>query len=183
MLLKYRPVFFIAIAAILSFAAFQRNTAWMGRAAIWLDAAQKAPLKARPHANVGLFYDMAGDLDSARDEYKRAIQLEPDYLAPYGPLAVIYGKKGDIDRAIDMLLWAIPRLPGKDPKFNTALGVAYRAKGMLKEAEMEFQDALRINPYYDVAHYNLAQVYEQLGLKDEALKHYRSFLETASPNP
>lgn len=183
MLLKSRPLFFIVIAAMFSTVALQRNIVWGGRAAIWLDATQKSPRKARPHVNVGLFYDMAGDIDNAQREYKRAIQLEPDYLAPYGPLAVIYGKKGDIDTAINMLLWAIERLPDKDPKLNTALGVAYRAKGMLKEAEIEFQKALMINPYYDTAHYNLAQVYEEMGLKDESLKHYRSFLETAIPNP
>lgn len=183
MLLKFRPLFFVVIAAMCATVAFQRNIIWSGRAAIWLDATQKSPRKARPHVNVGLFYDMTGDLDNAQYEYKIAIQVEPDYLSPYGPLAVIYGKKGDIDTAINMLLWVIERLPGKDPKLNTALGVAYRAKGMLKEAEIEFQKAIRINPYYDTAHYNLAQVYEEMGFKDEALQHYRSFIDTTIPNP
>jgi len=182
MLLKSRLFFFVVIAAMVSTASFQRSMVWSRKAAIWLDANQKSPWKARPNVNLGLFYDMAGELNNAQNKYKRAIQLEPDYLAPYGPLAVIYGKKGDIDTAISLLLWTIERLQVKDPKLNTALGVAYRAKGMLKEAEIEFQKALMINPYYDAAHLNLAQVYEEMGLKDDSLKHYRSFIETETPS-
>lgn len=181
MSLKSELTFFIAISILISFAAFQRNTAWLKEISLWHDAVRKSPFKARPHTNTGLAYDEKGDMDKAQDEYQRAIQLEPNYLAPYGPLAVIYGKRGDIDRAISMLLWAIPRLPDKDPKFYTALGVAYKVKGLLKEAEIEFQNALMINPNYDTAHYNLAEIYEQMGLKQEAFEHYKRFVETASP--
>ena len=178
---KFQLIVFIATIIILSIAAFQRNMAWTTEISLWQDTVEKTPLKARPHANVGLVYDNKGNLDMAQEEYARAIQLEPNYLAPYGSLAVIYGKKGDVDRAIKMLLWAIPRLPNKDPKFHTALGVAYKIKGLLKEAEIEFQKALMINPNYDTAHYNLAEIYKQTGLKQEAFEHYRRFVETAPP--
>lgn len=149
--------------------------------ALWQDVRNKSSLKARPHANIGLIYDSEGNLDMAEKEYDRAIRLEPDYLAPYGSLAVIYGKRGDVDRAIRIFLWMIPRLPNADFKAHTGLGVAYKIKGFLREAEAEFQKSLAINPDYEIANYNLAEVYEQMGLKDEALKHYKRFLETASP--
>lgn len=179
--LKSGPIFFATAAIILSLAAFQRNLVLINEIALWQDAAKKSPLKARPHTNVGMVYDTEGNLAQAQGEYNKAIQLEPDYLGPYGPLAVIYGKKGDVDRAIRMLLWMIPRLPQKDPKAHTALGVAYKIKGMLNEAEMEFQKALAINPHYETARYNLAQVYEQMGLRQEAFEHYKRFTETAPP--
>ena len=180
---KFQLIVFIAAIIILSIAAFQRNMAWTTEISLWQDARDKSSLKARPHANVGFVYYKQGNLDMAQEEYNRAIQLDPDYLAPYGPLAVIYGKKGDVDRAIKMLLWVIPRLPNKDkdPRFYTALGVAYKVKGLLKEAEIEFQKALMINPNYDTAHYNLAEIYKQTGLKQEAFEHYRRFVETAPP--
>ncbi|MBI3755780.1 MAG: tetratricopeptide repeat protein, partial [Deltaproteobacteria bacterium] len=149
MTLKYATAFFVAIAVILSIAAFERNILWTNKMALWQDTMYKSLFKARPHTNVGMAYDEEGALDKAEEEYKKAIQLEPDYLAPYGPLAVIYGKKGDVDRAIRILSWMIPRLPEKDPKIHTALGVAYKIKGMLNEAEMEFQKALAINPHYE----------------------------------
>ena len=176
---KFQLIVFIAAIIILSIATFQRNMAWKTEISLWQDARDKSSLKARPHANMGFVYDNEGNLDMAQEEYNRAIQLEPNYLAPYGPLAVIYGKKGDVDKTIKMLLWVIPRLPNKDPRFYTALGVAYKVKGLLKEAEIEFQKALMINPNYDTAHYNLAEIYEQMGLKQEAFEHYRRFVETA----
>lgn len=180
-MLKSGIIFFIAAIIIISVVSFHRNSDWLTAMDLWSNAVKKSPKKARTHANVGLTYDKEGNLDKAKEEYDRAILLEPNYLAPYGPLAVIYGKRGDIDRAIRILSWMIPRLPQKDPKVFTALGVAYKIKGMLKEAETELKKALAINPHYDVAHYNLAQVYEQMGLKDEALEHYRRFIETAPP--
>lgn len=177
MALKHKHVFFIAIAAVFSIVAFERNILWTSKMALWQDAMGKSPFKARPHANVGLGYDEQGALDKAEYEYNKAIQLEPDYLAPYGPLAVIYGKRGDVDRAIRILLLIIPRLPQKDPKVFTSLGVAYKIKGMLNEAEIEFQKALAINPHYDTAHYNLAQVYEQMGLHGKADEEHKKFEE------
>jgi len=43
------------------------------------------------------------------------------------------------------------------------LGIAYSKKGMHKEAMVEFQTALEINPGFSDAYYNLGIVYETLG--------------------
>lgn len=182
MVLRLELFFFIAAITVLCIAAFQKNNVWMQEITLWQDAVKKSPLKARPHTNVGLVYDKEGNLDKAEDEYKRAIQLEPDYLGPYGPLAVIYGKQGDIDKAIEIFLWVIPRLPEKDYKVHTGLGVAYMIKGLLKEAEEEFHEALRINPNYEIAHYNLAELYGKIGLRDKTLKHWEEYLKLVPPD-
>lgn len=173
--------FFIAALIVLSASSFGRNGVWATRMGLWSDAVKKSSQKARPHTIVGLAYDEQGDMDKAEAEYYRAMRLEPDYLAPYAPLAGIYGKKGDVDTAIRILLWVMPRLPQEDPKTHTSLGVAYKIKGMLKEAASELKKAISLNPHYGIAHYNLAQVYEQMGLRQEALEHYRKFVETAPP--
>jgi len=179
--LKSELFFFAAVGIIFSIVTFQKNVLWGSEKGLWLDILQKSPSKARPHTNLGMAYDLDGNIAKAEDEYNKAIQLEPDYLAAYAPLAVMYGKRGDVDRAIEMFLWLIPRLPNRDPKAHTGLGVAYMIKGLLKDAEREFQEALKIDPNYEIAHYNLAEIYGQMGLKDEALKHYKIFIENAPP--
>lgn len=179
--LKSELILFSAVGIILFIVAFQKNILWGSEKGLWVDVVQKSSSKARPHTNLGMVYDLDGDAAKAEGEYKKAIQLEPDYLAPYAPLAVIYGKRGDVDRAIEMFLWLIPKLPNRDPKAHTGLGVAYMVKGLLKDAEREFQEALKVDPNYEIAHYNLAEIYGQMGLKDEALKHYKIFIENAPP--
>ena len=150
---------FLSFLAALSAATVIRNSFWESGVALWSDAASKSAGKARPHANLGMAYDILGDMEmaKAKEEYQRAISLEPDYLAPYGPLAVIYGKKGDIDGAIEILSPLTRRYP-LDFKAHTALGVAYMLKGRLEEAEDEFNLALRIKPDYEIARRNMEEL-------------------------
>ena len=58
-------------------ATLSRVALYRSPAALWADAAAKAPEKARPHANLGLLYLQAGRLDEAERALKTAIDLEP----------------------------------------------------------------------------------------------------------
>lgn len=180
MLLQARPILFIAVVIILSVSTFYQNFLWLTEKDMWLGVMQKSLRKARPHTNIGILYDRDGKNVEAEREYKTAIRLEPDYLVPYSSLAILYGKRGEIDKAIEIFQWVLPQLPNKDPKVYTGLGVAYMIKGLLKEAETEFKEALKIDPNYATAHLNLAEVYERMGLKYDAMKSYQRFIETAS---
>jgi len=105
----------------------------------------------------GITYEAGGRLDEAMEEYRRAIKIDPSYPNPYGAMAVIYGKKGDIDGAIEILSPLTRRYP-LDFKAHTALGVAYMLKGRLEEAEDEFNLALRIKPDYEIARRNMEEL-------------------------
>ena len=156
----------MTIIAALALASFWRNYPWKNDLKLWLDIAGKSPLKARPHTNVGISYDEAGDISAAEEEYLISIRLDPSYLYPYAPLAVIYGKRGDIDRATEILLWFTSEQP-LDYKAHTGLGVAYMLKGRFKEARVELEEALRINPDYELAKERLLEV--RAALRDNGL--------------
>ena len=171
---------FLSFLAALSAATFIRNSFWSNGVALWSDAAGKSSRKARPHANLGMTYDILGDMKMAKEEYQRAISLEPDYLAPYGPLAVIYGKDGDLDMAMHIFQQLLTTQLALDHKVHAGMGMVYMLKGQLGLAEAEFKEALRLNPDYPTAHYNLAKVYERLGMEDSAIRHYRRYEELSS---
>ncbi|MFZ3071667.1 MAG: tetratricopeptide repeat protein [Thermodesulfobacteriota bacterium] len=52
------------------------------------------------------------------------------------------------------------------------LGVFYFKDGFMKEATVEFVEAIRIRPDYGPAHKNLGVAYERLGRLDEAIKEF-----------
>jgi protein O-mannosyl-transferase len=53
------------------------------------------------------------------------------------------------------------------------LGIVYSRRGQLDEAIREYREALRLNPFYALAHYNLGNALFQKGQVDEAIQHYQ----------
>ncbi len=65
---------------------------------------------------------------------------------------------------------------GKSPNSSRArnnLGRAYHLQGWIDRALVEYETALRLNPYYDIPHCNLALAYRQKGMYDKAAHHDR----------
>ena len=64
------------------------------------------------------------------------------------------------------------------------MGCVYRAAGQYERAEAEFLKALEVNPEDAAVHYNLAILYDDdLDRKQDARRHYESFLELAPNDP
>lgn len=53
----------------------QRAALWGDEAALWADAADQAPAKPRPRLNLGRQYELDGEIASAEDAYRQAMQL------------------------------------------------------------------------------------------------------------
>jgi len=66
------------VAGILIALTFARNLVWLSPLTLWLDAAEKSPNKARPHANLGAAYQKADRLRDAIAQHCRALELAPD---------------------------------------------------------------------------------------------------------
>jgi Tfp pilus assembly protein PilF len=59
----------------------------------------------------------------------------------------------------------------RDPKFAEGynnLGLVLLQSGEIHNAEIDFEEAIRIKPRYAEAHYNLALAFRQEGKNDEA---------------
>jgi hypothetical protein len=68
----------LVAASALIVLSFARNVVWMSPLTLWLDAVEKSPDKARPHANLGSAYYKANLLNEAVEESCRALALAPD---------------------------------------------------------------------------------------------------------
>lgn len=69
-----------ALLAVLAVFTWSRNLDYRSEVALWEDTVRKSPAKARAHNNLGEAYRLAGSPDRARESFRRALALDPDYL-------------------------------------------------------------------------------------------------------
>jgi protein O-mannosyl-transferase len=63
----------------LCFMTFQRNAMFRDPVLLWSDTIKKSPHKARPHNNLGHAYALQDNWERALEEFRIAVQLDPDY--------------------------------------------------------------------------------------------------------
>lgn len=125
-----------------------------------------------------------GNLDAALTQFR---QLSNQYPALAGPVvnqAILLRKKGQLDAAHELLQNGL-LTHGRNPYYLNLLGIYSREKGQFKKARTSYESAIRIDPRYARAHYNLA-VLADLYLHDPALalgefQTYQGLL--AEPDP
>jgi tetratricopeptide (TPR) repeat protein len=137
----------MTVAPVLLFAALTlfRNHLWVSEISLWWDATEKAPLHARPQTNLGISLERAGNIAAAVNHYRRAVELNPDYMEAWGSLAAAYGNLGRIDNAIGILRMALERFPD-EYRLHYGLGVAYYKQAKYDKAAGEFRRALELMP-------------------------------------
>jgi tetratricopeptide (TPR) repeat protein len=120
---------------------------------------------------MGVSYDLLGDFPMAIESYEKALELNPnlDYL--HNNLGYSHLLQGNLDAAIDAFQKAIA-LNNQNRQARNNLGLAYARKGQFDQAMVEFKlagDEAR-------AYYNIAQLYYEKGLYNEAIHHYTTAL-------
>ncbi len=169
------PVMILAVI-ILSVTAHTRNMIWRNEVTLWEDVVEKSPYKARPHTNLGSYYEEQERLDDAVREYQTAIKLQPDLFMPHYNLGVAYRKQGRLDDAVREFQTAIKLKPDAADAHSN-LGVAYQEQGRLDDAIGEFQIAIKLKPDHDSAHLNLGVAYQEQGRLDDAVKEYQTAIK------
>ena len=103
--------------------------------------------------------------------FKKAIEIDPNYLESYINIGLLYSKEGDTEKAISYYEKAI----AVDPDFTKAhynLGTVYAEKGKSDKAISEFKKCLSINPNLAKAHLKLGTAYISKGLDSKAADHF-----------
>jgi tetratricopeptide (TPR) repeat protein len=85
-------------------------------------------------------------------------------------MASLLEGKGDVAGEIRHLLGAAVLVPANGD-IHLRLGVAYRKREEFEDAIQSFTRAVECDPLLLEAHRNLAELYEHLGRKRDALRH------------
>jgi rhomboid protease GluP len=91
------------------------------------------------HAGLAAVFSSESKYSEALEEYKRTVQLEPDYQNVFYDIGLAQSKQGLYDDAIQSFLKQ--RDKGDDPDNESALASVYETKGMQREADEASQRA------------------------------------------
>ena len=136
-------------------------------------AAEKAleldPALAEAHtsmAYVHMVFDW--DFPAAEREFRRAIELNPNYAYAHLGFAEYYCATGHDEDSVRESHAALALEPFT-PLFRFNLGYSYLYGGKLAEAEQEFRKTQDMDPSFFLTHYGLSEVLGLRGEFDEAL--------------
>jgi TolB-like protein/Tfp pilus assembly protein PilF len=148
-----------------------------------LKALEIDPTLGEPHAALGASLSL-GELDyaGAEKEYKRAIELSPNYATSYHWLAEDLAWLGRFDESLSFYKKAIELEP-----FSLAIGSDY---GMAlffarryDQSIEHLKKLIEMDPNYIRTHYYLARVYKATGRYEDALKEMETALMLEGKDP
>ena len=122
-------------------------------------------------ANAGL-----GHFDAAIENYRRAIEIKPDYAETHNNLGIALKDKGDLGSAIESYNRAIEIKPDY-AEAHSNLGNALKQNGDLRTAIQSFNKAIAINKDFAQAHNNLGIALLESGDSRGAIENCTRALE------
>ncbi len=139
---------------------------------------------AEAHAALGVYLcNFAWNLAAGEKEFRRAIELNPNYATAYHWLgnSALIGLK-QFDEAIAAGRKA-EELDPLSPVISADTGVNLYAAERFDEAIAQFDRALSLDPNFPFTHLTLGRVYDAQGKYAEAIREYRKALELDTDNP
>jgi tetratricopeptide (TPR) repeat protein len=145
----------------------------------WVEKSLKKAIELEPtnpvlHWELGNAYLFADKKKQAKDQYKQAIQLKPNYLIAYISLSKVLASEKKFDQAIALYQPIYSQIE-KSPQalFNLARLFYNRGgEGDLKRAQQVLQQAITQSPNYVNALYTLGLVYQKQDKTQQAQKYF-----------
>jgi len=119
-----------------------------------------------------------GEWQLAEQLYVRVLEVDPNQLDALHIMAVIAGRTGRGDQAIEYLRRVLRIQPGWAAAHNN-LGMVFITQNRLPEAAASFQEAARLEPRFAAAHNNLGNALRELGRPAEAAASLQQALRLA----
>lgn len=104
--LFFRNSIFVIILLFLglnAYGVFQRNKVWKTELSLWEDVTIKSPKNGRGFMNYGLALMAKGDYENAEINYKKALELTPNYPTLYTNLGILKNAMGNKTEAEEFL--------------------------------------------------------------------------------
>ncbi|KAL0018839.1 hypothetical protein WJX77_012016 [Trebouxia sp. C0004] len=134
-----------------------------------------AALLPKIHVNLGISLEAAGQLDSACQHYRDALQMNPKHFRALKLLGSALYAQGDLQGACTALQSALQLNPTYADAYCD-LGCALCALGRVEDAKEAFGNAARVNPTHVEALFNLGNLHRQSNACKSAVQCYDAVL-------
>jgi len=123
-----------------------------------------------------LNFQRAGQLEKAKESYKKLISLWPRHAESWQNLGILYAQEKDFAQAVDCFKRATEADPLNSNYFSN-LGTALNDLGQPDQAVEFFEKAISLNPKSPDACYNLGNVFQKLGQYAKSIECYKKTIE------
>jgi tetratricopeptide (TPR) repeat protein len=128
--------------------------------------------------NMGVVFSHLGQFERAENSYRRAIQLDQEYLAAISNLGNLLLREGRLDEA-DRYLERAEEFRNRNPYFHYSLGEQALESGDYLGSIRHFEEALKRKKKEHNFHFALARAYAGLGDLNQVQKNLEKALEYA----
>ncbi len=133
------------------------------------------------HNSRGIELADRGWVDEAINEFKKAIELDPNSAHAHDNLATVYAEKKQFREALAEYLTAIKLEPdAATAHYNLAVFLSTHGNDF---AVAQYQEAISLEPDYPDAHLNLGLAHADAGRLEEARKELRTAIELDAADP
>ncbi len=140
-----------------------------------------AKLTFSQYYSAGQTLENQGNLAEAIVQYKKSLELKPDYAEAWYSLGTVYGKANQFGEAISCFNKALAHKKDYvDALVN--LGVVKASIGKTTEALKDLATAISMNPGYSQAYFNRALVYLNTGKKEPACADLKKAISLGNTN-
>jgi protein O-mannosyl-transferase len=153
-----------------------RNNDFKNQDTLWIATARTSQADPKIHNNLGDMYGRQNKYDLAVAEFKKAIELLPNYADAYHNLGNTYVILKKYPEAIDSYNQAL--------KYNPNLWQTYQSMALIDTQQKKYSDAItamqqaiKINGKESALYVNLGIIYIQNGQKDRAVIEFQKALE------
>jgi tetratricopeptide (TPR) repeat protein len=133
------------------------------------------PKSLEDHLLLGRLYRLNNDMVNSEQEFRTAVQLQPDSEEAVSTLSYLYNEEGNYDRALNILL-SVPE-NSRSAKLYAALGYTYEQKKEFKSAIQAYLKAVNKDHDNLDAMRGLAQNLLNDNQPDAALDQYKQITE------
>lgn len=135
--------------------------------------------KALLEHSLGAVYQKMGDTAAAKEAYGRALQEDLAFSPAHRALSALAMARGDSATAVSEMALAVELSP-TDPELRVQHGLMLVLARKAPEGVAELNRAVELEPLFAAPRLLLARLNDASGIADQALEHYRAFLERAA---
>ncbi len=170
----------ILILLLLSARTIIRNIDWKNEDNLWIATGKTSPSSPNTHNNLGDVYGRLGNREASIAEFKRAIELKPNYADAYHNLGNAYRDNAQLDLAMASYQKAATLNPNLWQSYQNIAAIYFNEKQYTKALE-SMQKAIEVNPSNIQLRNNLGIVLLATGDRESAKEVFQLVL-SLDPN-